>query len=206
MTNFEDQLFSDLMTEYGAELRRLPQVGSEPARGTSGARRRRRLRRPAWLATGATALAAAATAVVMTLGGTAPAYAVTQGADGTIQVSVSQPSGVAGANAALRRLHVKVRVVPVRPGCPSVFSLPHPQFVAHPKVSVSAGKAGDGHHAVRVKVSGKGIPAGATLLLAFSDTGGGSLGVGGWITGPVPHCVSLAGGPAGPGGGAHSAG
>jgi hypothetical protein len=205
MTNFEDQLLSDLMTEHGAQLQQLPQPGSGPAAGTSRGRAGlRAVRRPAWLATGAAGLAAAATAVVMTLGGSAPAYAVARGADGTVQVSVSEPSGVAGANAALQRLHVRVRVVPVRPGCPSVFSLPHPQMAHHPGVSVSAGKPRGGHRAVSVKIRAKGgIPAGATMLLAFSTHGGAALGVGGWITGPVPGCVSI---PAIPGGqGASSA-
>jgi hypothetical protein len=202
MTNFEDQLLSDLMTEHGAQLRQLPQPGSGPAAGTSRGRRRlRAVRRPGWLATGAAGLAAAATAAVMTVGGAAPAYAVSRSADGTVQVSVSQPSGVAGANAALQRLHARVRVVPVRPGCPSILSLPHPRMVHHPGVSVSTGKPHGGDRAVRVKVWGKGgIPAGATMLLAFSTHGGTALGVGGWITGPVPSCVSLPAVPGGQGG------
>lgn len=192
MTNFEDQLFSDLMTEHGAQLRQLPQPGSGPAAGTSHARRRlRAVRRPAWLATGAAGLAAAATAAALTLGGGAPAYAVSRAPDGTVQVSVSKPSGVAGANAALQRLHARVRVVPVRPGCPPISSLPHPRMVRHPGVSVGAGKPQGGHRPVTVKIWGKGIPAGATMLLAFSTHGRTSLGVGGWITGPVPNCVSL---------------
>ncbi len=198
MTNFEDQLLSDLMTEHGAQLRQLPQPGSGLAAGTSRGRRGLRAVRPGWLATGAAGLAAAATAAVMTLSGAAPAYAVSRGADGTVQVSVSQPSGVAGANAALHRLHARVRVVPVRPGCPSMSSLPHPRMVHHPAVSVSTGKPHGGHRAVSVKVWGKdGIPTGATMLLAFSTHGGTALGVGGWITGPLPDCVSL---PAAPGG------
>jgi hypothetical protein len=198
MTNFEDQLFSDLMTEHGAQLRQLPQPGSGPAAGTSRGRGRlRAVRRPAWLATGAAGLAAAVTAAVMTLGGGAPAYAVSRGADGTVQVSVSKSSGVAGANTALQRLHARVRVVPVRPGCPSISSLPHPRMVHHLSVSVGTGKPQGGHRPVTVKVWGKGIPAGATMLLAFSTHGRTSLGAGGWITGPVPNCVSL---PSVPGG------
>jgi hypothetical protein len=194
MTNFEDQLFSDLMTEHGAQLRQMPQPGRGPATGTSRARTRRRaMRRPAWLATGAAGLAAAGTAVVMALGGSAPAYAVSLGANGTVQVSVNQPSGVAGANAALKRLHVRVRIVPVRPGCPSVSSLPHPHFVHHPGVRVATGQGQGGHRSVSVKVWGKSIPAGATMLLAFTTSDSTNLGVGGWITGPVPGCVSLPG-------------
>jgi hypothetical protein len=209
MTKFEDQLLSDLMAEHGAQVRQLPQPGSGPAAGTSRGRRRPwAVRRPVWLVTGAAGLAAAATAAVMTLGGAAPAYAaygVSRGADGTVQVSVSKPSGVAGANAALQRLHARVRVVPVRPGCPSISSLPHPRMVHHPEVSVRTGKPPGGHRQVSVKVWGKGIPAGATMLLAFSTHGGTNLGAGGWITGPVPNCVSL---PAAPGssGGSASAG
>jgi hypothetical protein len=188
LTNFEDQLLRDLMTEHGARLRELP-----PGR----ARRRRALRRPAWLATGVVGLGAAVTAVVTALGGTAPAYAVSQSPDGSVQVSVSQPSGVAGANAALSRMHVRVRVVPVRAGCPSIVSLPHPQVKQHPGgMSVATGPGHDGRRYVRVRAWGDAVPRGATLLLAFTTRHGAHLGVGGVITGRVPRCVSI---PAGPG-------
>jgi hypothetical protein len=56
---------------------------------------------------------------------------------------------------------------------------------------------GDGHRSVSVKVKGS-IPAGDTLILAFSsDRSGGSVGAGGIITGRVPHCVSLPSAPTG---------
>ena len=70
---------------------------------------------------------AAVAAAVMTLG-SAPAYAaysVTRH-DGTLSVSVSRLSGVAGANAALHALRARVVVVQVRPGCPPIGSLPGP--------------------------------------------------------------------------------
>ncbi len=201
MTKFEDQLLSDLMTEHGAQLRQLPQPGRGPAAGTSRAGRRlRAVARPRWLAAGAAGVAAAVTAGVLTLGGAAPAYAVTRSADGAVQVSVGRPAGVAGANAALHRLHVRVRVVPVRPGCPSISSLPHPRMVHHLRVSVAAGEPRGGHRQISVKVWGKSIPAGATMLLAFSTNGGANLGAGGLITGPVPSCVSLPAAPGGQGG------
>jgi hypothetical protein len=59
---------------------------------------------------------------------------------------------------------------------------------------------GHGHRSVTVKVGQGGIPAGDTMILAF--TGGrhsGSLGAGGIITGPVPRCVSLPSAPHGSG-------
>jgi hypothetical protein len=199
MTNFEDKLLSDLMAEHGAQLRQLPRPGSDPA--TSPARRRpRAVRRPVWLATGATGVAAAVTAAVLALGGAAPAFAVTRGADGSVQVSVSELSGVAGANAALQRMRIPVRVVPVRPGCPSMSSLPHPHLVQHPWISVGSGNGPGGRRSVTVKMSHTGgVPAGSTLLLAFSTQGGLSQGAGGLISGPVPRCVTLPSGPGAPG-------
>ncbi len=119
MTKFEDQLFVELMAEHGHRLRAV----------TRPAPARRRVRRPVWLAAGAAGTAAAATAAVMALGG-APAYAaysVTRHGDGAVTVSVSRPSGVAGANATLRAMRARIRVVPVRPGCPPIGSLPHPR-------------------------------------------------------------------------------
>jgi len=182
MTKFEDRLLGQLMTEHGHQL---PTV-ERPAPV------RRRVRRPVWLAAGAAGTVAAATAAVMALG-SAPAsaaYSVTQHG-GAVTVSVSRASGVAGANAALHARHVRVVVVPVRPGCPPIGSLPRPRPAPHPAVWVAAGVNGHGHRSVSVKVKGS-IPKGDTMVLAFSgNQHGGSVGAGGIITGPVPRCVSL---------------
>src|SRR5215469_14005002 len=161
MTKFEDQLLGQLMAEHGHRLRAVPRP--EPAR--------RRLRRPAWAAAGAAGVAAAVTAVVMALG-SAPAYAaysVTRHQDGTVTVSVNRPSGVNGANVTLHAMGARVAVVPVRPGCPPIGSLPRPRPAPHPSISVRAGVNGNGHGSVTVKVWGQGgIPKGDTLVLAFS--------------------------------------
>jgi hypothetical protein len=184
MTKFEDQLFGQLMTEHGHRLRAVEQPA--PAR--------RRVRRPVWLATGAAGVVAAVTAAVMALG-SAPAsaaYSVTRH-DGTVSVSVYRASGLAGANAALHKMRARVVVVPVRPGCPAIASLPRPRPAPHPSVSVAAGVSPNGHRSVTVKIKG-GIPRGDTMILAFSGAGGPghtSLGAGGIITGRAPRCVSL---------------
>src|SRR5215472_10755102 len=193
MTKFEDQLFGQLMAEHGHHLRAVERPA--PAR--------RRVRRPVWLATGAAGAVAAVTAAVMALG-SAPAsaaYSVTR-QDGAVAVSVYRASGVAGANAALHAMHARVVVVPVRPGCPAIGSLPRPRPAPHPAVWVGTRVNGNGHRSVSVKVKG-GIPKGDTMILAFSGghgPGSSSLGAGGIITGPVPRCVSLPSAPS-PGGG-----
>jgi hypothetical protein len=187
MTKFEDRLFGDLMAEHGHHLRAVP--APAPAR--------RRVRRPVWMAGGVAAVVAAVTAAVMALG-SAPAmaaYSVTQ-RDGTTSVSVYRASGVAGANAALHRLRARVAVVPVRPGCPAIGSLPRPHPVPHPAVRVKSGVNPQGHRAVSVNIKGS-IPEGDTMILAFSGGRGDSLGAGGIITGPAPRCVSLPSAPAG---------
>jgi hypothetical protein len=195
MTKFEDQLFGQLMAEHGHRLRAVERPAPV----------RRRVRRPVWLATGAAGVVAAVTAAVMALG-SAPAlaaYSVTQHGNGTVTVSVDRASGVAGANAALHAIRARVVVVPVRPGCPPIGSLPRPHPAPHPYGSVATGVTKSGHRSVTVKLGKGGIPAGDTMILAFSGSGGSgntSLGAGGIITGRVPRCVSLPPAPSGGGG------
>ena len=183
MTKFEDRLFGQLMTEHGHQLQAPPQQA--PARRPA----RRLARRPAWLAGGAVGVAGAVTAAVLALA-SAPAYAVTQH-DGSTSVSVYSTAGVAGANAALRKIHARVVVVPVRAGCPPIGSLPRPHRVPHLSESVASGLSKSGHRGVTVKLRQGGIPRGDTMILAFSGGRGDSLGAGGIITGPAPRCVSL---------------
>ena len=193
MTKFEDQLFGQLMADHGHHLRAVERPAPD----------RRRIRRPVWVATGAAGVVAAVTAAVMALGSTpaSAAYSVTR-QDGAVTVSVYRASGVAGANAALHAMHARVVVVPVRPGCPAIGSLPRPRPAPHPEVWVGSGVGKSGHRAVSVKIKGS-IPKGDTMILAFSGNprSGSAMGAGGIITGPVPSCVSLPSAPAGGGGG-----
>jgi len=66
-------------------------------------------------------------------------------------------------------------------------------------VWVKAGVSKSGHRSVTVKIGKPGIPAGDTMILAFSGKPGSgtSLGAGGIITGRVPRCVSLPPAPSG---------
>ncbi len=101
---------------------------------------------------------------------------------------------MAGANAALHRIRARVVVVPMRPGCPPIGSLPRPHPAPHPSVMVGTGVAPNGHRSATVKLRKGGIPKGDTMILAFNGSGKPgttSAGAGGIITGPVPSCVSL---------------
>lgn len=155
MTNFEDQLLNDLMATYQPAL--------EGSRLSPRTARRRALPRPAWLGAAAVGVASAATAAVV-LGGS-PAYAahaVTPHADGTVNVAVYQASGVAGANARLHAPGARVVVVPVRPGCPSISSLPHPtplvRLSGRTKASIGTGATGPSASGCASRVSPPGTP------------------------------------------------
>ena len=179
MTTFKDQLFADLMEEYRPVLQHLERPVAP------GRTRRVPVRRVAWLTGVATAGAVAAG--VTLIGGGTPAYAVTQHPDGTVTVSVDRPAGVQPANAKLRVLGDQVVVVPVRPGCPSITSLPHPLVAPSGRISGSV-RQGNG----KITVDVHGIPAGDTMIIAFGTLpGGGRQGAGILISGPVPSCVSL---------------
>jgi hypothetical protein len=116
-----------------------------------------------------------------------------------VAVSVSRLSGIAGANATLRRLRARVVVVPVRPGCRPIGSLPRPRPAPYPSVMVGTRVNGNGHRSVTVKLGKGGIPRGDTMILAFTGNPRsiGSVGAGGIITGRVPRCVSIPPAPSG---------
>jgi hypothetical protein len=190
MTKFEDQLLADLMQEYRPVLERT---------GAPAAVTRRKIPRPVWLVTGAAGLASVATAGVMVLGGGSPAFAVTQHSNGTVTVSISRMSGIAGANARLRVLGLRVVAVPVRPGCTPISSLSHPSTPPSGGTSSQAARSADGE----VTVTVQGIPPGDTGLVIFQQlpNGGSTLNVQ-LVQDPPPSCVSLPAGPAGASSGA----
>jgi hypothetical protein len=158
MTRFSDQLFDDLMREHGQALARTT-VTAAPKRYLTA--------RPVLLTAGAGGVAVAAAAGILVAGTGTPAYAVTTHPDGTVTLAVYQASGIAGANSQLHQLGDRVVVVPVRPGCPSISSLPAPAVPAK-QISMQASVSSDGS----VTVDAQGVPAGDILVLGFSATGG----------------------------------
>jgi hypothetical protein len=187
MTKFEDQLYADLMRQHGPALAgtRLP-----------AASRRHIASRRALLATGAGGIAVATAAGALAAGGGTPAYAVTANRDGTVTLAVYQAPGIAQANAKLRQLGDNVVVVPVRPGCPSITSLPAPAVPPQGSVSVGGSGSADGS----ITVDAHGVPAGDIMVVGVETSGQGAQ-VGARLTSPpAPSCVSLPSPPPGHGG------
>jgi hypothetical protein len=139
-------------------------------------------------------MAGAITAGVVVLGGGTPAYAVTQNSDGTVTVSISEMSGVEGANGKLHTMDAPVVVVPVRPGCVPIDSLPHVDGTHQvTRASVRTDKAGS------ITVDVRGVPAGGTALVATASSPRGITLALALVKGPVPSCVSMPSPPTGGG-------
>jgi hypothetical protein len=103
MTEFEDNLWLEIVREHGAEL----------ASGGRPVRKQRWMPRPQLLAGTTIGLATMTTAAVLLLGAsTSPAaFAVTRNPDGTVTVKLLRPSGVAGANQKLAAMGVRAQIV-----------------------------------------------------------------------------------------------
>jgi hypothetical protein len=103
MTKFTDHLWSDLAQEHGATLA----LADRPEPG-----RARIVRRPRVLAGSMLGLAGVGTALVLTLGASsAPAYAVTTDANGSVLVSINETSDLPQANAKLATMGIAEGVI-----------------------------------------------------------------------------------------------
>jgi hypothetical protein len=102
MSEFEDNLWLEVVREHGHVLARAGRPG----------RKQRRATRPQLLAGTTVGLAAIATAAALLLGASTspPAFAVTRNPDGTVTVSLKQPSGIAGANRELAAMGVRAQI------------------------------------------------------------------------------------------------
>ena len=184
MTRFADQLFEDLMREHGSTL----------AQTRPSASRRPITSRRTLLATGTGVVAIAATVGgLMASGGGTPAFALTTHPNGTVTLDVYTESGIAGINTKLHQVgDDQVIVVPVKPGCPSMSSLPAPAMPPSGHLNVQAsGSVKDGS----VTVNATGIPTGDILVVGVETTTTGtthfSMAGGRLTTPPAPSCVSM---------------
>ena len=150
MSKFEDRLFADLMQGHGAGL-----AGLRPPTTRHAVPRR------VWVTAGTLVAAGVITLGIGLASTGAPAYAVSRGTDGMITVSIWKISGVAGANAELRKLGVPAVAVPMREDCTASLSR-DPD--AHMIGSAIRNPGDDRYGSVRFSASD--IPAGDTLVLA----------------------------------------
>jgi hypothetical protein len=115
MTEFEDNLWLEVVREHGDELARTERTGHA----------HRRAGRPQLLAGTAAGLAATATAAALLFGAStsSPAFAVTRNPDGTVTINLLHRSGIAGANKKLAAMGVRAQIavqakVPPQLVCP----------------------------------------------------------------------------------------
>lgn len=168
VTNFQDNLLSDLMVSHGSEL------------GITQPHPRRSARHPGRIAAGVLAIAATATAGIMMLGNSPAAFAVTKNANGTVTVSISDIQGIGPANAQLQALGVRAKAVPMTSDCASLEG----------QVTYMGPFSGPVEEGTSITLSPN-IPAGYTVLLTVSDSPGRGTGFGftAPVKDPAPSCV-----------------
>jgi hypothetical protein len=190
MTDFEDALWSQLVSEHGAELLHL--------RPRPRARRRRSPRAP--LAAGAAAVTAviAAAALTITAGNSPPAYALVVHANGTVTLTINELVGISPVNAQLARLGVRARVARIEPGCTVRGHFIRARWHLRPKsgLPVEPEKLRPGLGGIRMVIHPREIPTGDTLLLTARRMDGThdgtpfqAIGMSmGLYRGPAPAC------------------
>ncbi len=153
MSEFEDNLWRDVVREHGDDLAQTPWPPPH-----------RRRPRPGLLA-GTTVVAVAAVAVLaLVLGGTntSPAYAVNTNHDGSITLTINRLNGIHGANVKLSSLGVRAVAVQVPAACRAALAAARfdpRQIPVGKTLVIAAWRAG---HSVRLssaRLSQAGAPA-----------------------------------------------
>jgi hypothetical protein len=184
MNKFQDRLLTDLLTEYQPTLDALHRQATPERRGAN---------RPLWIAAGVLGLTGAITVGLVAFGGGTPAFAVTEDDKGDVTVTLRDESGIDGANEELRKRGMPAVVVPVRPGCVDIGTLP---------VDTGPGGKGRGRGPVTaeattadngsVTFSARNVPPGNTAVVTVEKSPPGKLVLSmTLVKGTPPNCVSL---------------
>ena len=191
MSNFEDQLWSQLVRERGEQMRAAPRATAALASSVTATRpatrRALRLRRPALLTGSALGIAGLATAGVLALTSASPAFAVTKNPDGTVAVTLSDLSDLPALNQKLAQDGVLVTAVPISTSCSATAAITNP-----------SGESGPGTQAGReatnlVTIDPNQIPSGEIGVLGASQTASGQVTLlFGDTTPPAPSCLNSA--------------
>lgn len=188
MTKFTENLWRDLEREHGPSLAHAdrPEPGRAPL-----------LRRPRVLAGSTLALAAAGTALALTLTatGSTPAFAVTKAGDGSVLVTLNQEQNLPQVNAKLtamgidEQINIQMAAGPAPVNGP-VTCTPKPG-VSGPAVKVLVGQ--DGTEVIAPGTTGDNTGAGTWHLAACWTFRTGDSGPGTGNSGPGPTAVPSAG-------------
>jgi hypothetical protein len=137
------------------------------------------------------ALAAVIVAVVLLFGATTttpPAYAVTQGANGTYTIVLRQlTTGIPGLNAAFREHGISETAIPMKAGCHSRSG--DPNFVMHPNPMFEISGAITTTYSAKAANAHPAYPGYHYILAAKRLPNGKLLAYIGQIKEPVPTCL-----------------
>ncbi len=192
MSNFEDQLWSQLLHERGEQMRAAPRATAALASSVTATRtatpRAHRLPRPALFTGSALGIAGLATAGVLALTGAPPAFAVTKNADGTVNVSLSDLSDLPALNQELAQDGIPVTAVPISASCSATGALNNPSGEQMPSISAGHQEPSD-----VVTIDPSQIPSGDIGVLGASLAASGQIElVFGETTPPAPSCLNSA--------------
>jgi hypothetical protein len=192
MSNFEDQLWSQLVRERGEQMRAAPRataaLASSVTATTPATRRGRRLRRPALLTGSALGVAGLASAGVLALTSASPAFAVTKNPNGTVDVTLSDLSDLPALNQQLAKDGIPVTAVPLSTSCSATAAINNPSGESSPSISASGQETTD-----VVTIDPSQIPSGEVGVLGASQTASGQIKLMfGETTPPAPSCLNSA--------------
>lgn len=191
MSNFEDELWSQLLRERGEQMRAAPGATAALASSVTAPRpatpRAPRLRRPALLTGSALGIAGLATAGVFALTSTSPAFAVTKNPDGTVAITLSDISDLPALNQKLAQDGVSVTAVPISTSCSATGAINNPSGEGMPSTQASQETTN------LVTIDPSQIPSGDIGVLGASQTASGQVTLlFGDTTPPAPSCLNSA--------------
>ena len=192
MSNFEDELWSQLVRERGEQMRAAPGAAAALASSVTATRpatpHSPRLRRPALLTGSALGIAGVATAGVFALTSASPAFAVTKNPDGTVAITLSDLSELPALNQQLAQDGVAVTAVPISTSCPAAGVITNPSGESTPNISADHQQTTD-----VVTIDPSQIPSGDIGVLGASQTASGQVTLlFGDTTPPAPSCLNSA--------------
>lgn len=191
MSNFENELWSQLVRERGQQMRAAPRATAALASSVTSSRTATagapRLRRPALLTGSALGIAGLASVGVLALTSASQAFAVTKNPDGTVAISLSDLSDLSALNQKLAQDGVAVTAVPISTSCSATGAINNPSGESGPSPQAHQ----DTGNLVTIDPSQ--IPSGDIGVLGASQTTSGQVTLlFGDTTPPAPSCLNSA--------------